>query len=277
MSITDSELDVLLGLITPHTGIIPRETHKAGIRNFVERTLEKDGIPFQTYMKRISADEAKFGELVNESTVNETYFFREERQFAFLRDRIFREWVSRNGPRPIRIWSAACSYGEEPYSIALLSIASGVNAQIAASDINTNALEHCQRGKFRGNALRRGDGEPFHPLVERYSADDGFFQFPPEVRSRIRVQQINLADLESCRALVPKMQNVIFIRNVFIYFSRELRGKILKFLAENCLDAGGYLFVSMSEVAQIDPEITPPGLEKVSEGSVFCFRKRNGG
>ena len=72
---------------------------------------------------------------------------------------------------------------------------------------------------------------------------------------------------------LPKNQNIIFIRNVFIYFSIELRKKILKTIADNCLAENGYLFVSMNEIAQLDSSIVPKSLEKLSDGNVFYFHK----
>ena len=94
------------------------------------------------------------------------------------------------------------------------------------------------------------------------------------IKNKITTIQLNLVELEKQMAQVPKRVNIVFIRNVFIYFSIELRAKILKFITDYCLEPDGYLFVSMNEIAQIDSAIMPPNLEKIAEDNVFCFHKK---
>ena len=104
-------------------------------------------------------------------------------------------------------------------------------------------------------------------LVNKYSYVDK--DYSPE----------NLVELDSVlnTSLLPRNQNLIFIRNVFIYFSLDLRKMILKNIAEKFLAEDGYLFVSMSEIAQLDSTVVPDCLEKVSDGSIFYFHKKTSG
>ncbi len=278
LSITQEEFESFLEILKKNTGIIPRASHRDGIKSFIERRIAEKTTSVLGYRNEILSDEGLFTELVNESTVNETYFFREERQFALLRDRFFPMWRAMFGSARIKIWSAACSYGEEAYSLVLLAKACGLNVCVTASDINSIVLDHCKKGVFLGSSIRSVDGLAFQTLIEPYKKEDGRIVFGDEIKDCIRTQKINLSVVDSPSVIMrlPKNQNIIFLRNVFIYFNQDLRARILRTLAENCLADGGVLFVSMSEIAQLDTDIVPPFLEKVVDGNVFYFHKKGG-
>lgn len=277
MTVSEESLEMIIDLITMTTGIIPRSSHREGIRSYVS---SKMGILEITSVKEYSdmlrRDRSLFMELINESTVNETYFFREEKQFSFVRNKILPNWIARHGSQPIKMWSAACSYGEEAYSLALLAKDCGARAHITASDINTAVLSHCAAGVFNASSMRGGDGVSFQNLLLPYRTPNAKIAFSDELRGYITTRQINLAEMgnPASEGILPKMQDVVFIRNVFIYFSQELRARILKVIADRCMAEEGVLFVSMSEIAQIDGSVMPASLEKVSDGSVFYFQKK---
>lgn len=270
------ETDFFISLLTVDTGIIPRSSHRAGIQTYIEKKLAEKHISVSDYKIKLLSDKDLFMEFVNESTVNETYFFREEKQFAILRDRYFPMWRAMFPAMPIKIWSAACSSGEEVYSLALLAKSCGIKPVITASDINSKVLEHCKTGIFKDSSIRSVDGFSFKSLLLPYQCEDGKIKFNDEIKSCIQTREINLSKISEpgFGADLPKGQNIIFIRNVFIYFNQELRAKILSVIAEHCLADGGIIFVSMSEIAQFDSSVVPPSLEKVMDGSVFYFRKK---
>ena len=276
VTITQDEFDSILALLKSRTGIVPRASHRDGIKSYIESRISAKNLSVQGYKNALVSDDVFFSEFVNESTVNETYFFREEKQFILLRDRIFPMWKSMFGNSRIRIWSAACSYGEEAYSLAVLAKACGLNVCVTASDINSIVLNHCEKGVFLSSSIRSVDGIQFQNLLSPYKTDDGKIEFSGDIKDCIRTLKINLSVIDSPSILMklPKNQNIIFLRNVFIYFSQDLRAKILKTIAENCLAPGGILFVSMSEIAQIDSDVTPPSLEKIVDGNVFYFHKK---
>ena len=276
MHISDIDLNSIIQLVTQRTGIIPRASHREGIRSYVEKILSAKNYSVQKYLSSVMTDKALFTELVNESTVNETYFFREEKQFSLLRNRLFPMWKALNGSKTIKIWSAACSYGEEAYSLALLARACGVNYSIIASDINSEVLEHCAKGTFLVSSIRQVDGVQFKPLLTPYIKADGKVVFPSEITSTISTRKINLSMIDSFEmdSLLPKNQDIVFLRNVFIYFNQDLRSRILHTIAQKCLADGGVLFVSMSEIAQLDSSIMPPSFKKEMDGSVFYFHKQ---
>ena len=279
MAVNDEQLEPVMELIRSRTGICARGGHRDGIRKYIERRLDALNLSMQTYSARLMTNEREFSLLVNESTVNETYFFREEKQFAFIRDRVFPAWISERAGEPMRIWSAACAGGEEAYSLALLAKSCWIKSVVTASDINTDMLEKCGAGVYRPSSQRTGDGILFQHLLAPYRRSDGSVAFSDEIRSRVETRRINLAELDSprARAAAPKGQNIVLLRNVFIYFEPQLRARILRAIAETCLADGGFLLVSMSEIAQIDSSSLPPGLERLMDGDVFYFHKKNAG
>ena len=275
MKITDSDFEQIINSITSYTGIIPRESHKTGIYAFLEKRsqeLEEKGVT-SNYVEYISKHNDEVISIINSSTVNETYLFREEKQFMFLRDVVFPEL--RHALPPIRIWSAASSSGEEIYSLALLAKACRIPAEYTASDINTDVLQKCKEGIYKKNSVRTVDGAKFHYLLEPYKQKDGTFHMPIEISHFVKTEHINLSDLAKgiIPENLPKQQHIIFIRNVFIYFSFEMRAKILEVLAQHCLADDGYLFVSMNEVASLENSCIPPLLKKRSHDTVFYFQK----
>ncbi len=268
--IQDYEFDQIVSLITELTGIIPLESHKTGIRNYVDRQTEN--LSFAEYMQQVKNCNEVREALINSSTVNETYFFREEKQFSFLQKSFFPLWVAEHGSVGIRIWSAACSEGEEAYSLALMAIACNLRPVVTASDINTTMVEKCKKGEFKTTAVRAGDGEKYRFLLDPYIKND-LVVFPDNVRNRVHARQVNLLHLEEDNISIEK-QDLIFLRNVFIYFSFENRKKILQIISDKYLNKNGIIVVSMNEIAQIDSTIMPDSLEKVFDGNIYYFKKK---
>lgn len=276
--LTQEETDYFISLLTMGTGIIPRSSHRAGIQTYIEKKIAEKNISVSEFKLKLQSDKNLFTEFINESTVNETYFFREEKQFALLKERYFPMWKAMFPSVPIKIWSAACSYGEEAYSLAVLAKVCGIKAFVTASDINSEVLDHCNKGVFWESSIRSVDGFSFKNLLLPYRTNEGKIVFPDEIKSCIQTRKINLSKIDSPLgdANLPKNQNIIFIRNVFIYFSQELRIRILNSIVDKCLAEGGILFVSMSEIAQFDSNMLPPSLEKVMDGNIFYFKKKQG-
>ena len=277
--LTEEELDSFISLLTERTGIVPRSSHREGIKNSIQKILTEKRISVQNYRTALLSDHILFNDFVNDCTVNETYFFREEKQFSFLQSKVFPQWKLKHPNMDLKMWSAACSYGEEAYSLAVLALNCGIKPYVTASDINSEVLQHCRDGLFLGTSLRSVDGTSFQQLILPYRRSDGRLQFKDDIKNCINPQIINLSELDSplTTIVLPKNQNIIFIRNVFIYFTRELRSRILNTLATKCLADDGLIFVSMSEIAQLDSSIIPPSLEKIVDGNIFYFHKKTGG
>lgn len=275
------ELEDFISLLTEHTGIIPLATHKNSIVSYiVKRTQDiskETGIVdskklCNMFYGMLVTNKTEFNNFVSESTVNETYFFREEAQFDFLRDRIFPSWRLQNPGKNIKIWSAACSTGEEIYSLALLAKYCHLTPALTASDIDTKVLSVCTNGVYsKTKVARRVDGQSYHNLIEPYYQGEEVV-FPKEIKDLISIRELNLKELGSS-LFVPVEQDVIFLRNVFIYFSAEMKKAVLKNIADKCLKKNGLLFVSINEVASITGDIVPKNLIKENVGMVFYLRK----
>ena len=267
MTVTDDEFHKIISMLTEKTGNQLRDSYIQGLRHYIERK--------QSFDLNNLAD---LEDLINEATVNETYFFREEKQFDALKDFFFPEWKKQHGNMPIKIWSAASSTGEEIYSIAAFVRYLHLNAEFSASDLNTCVLEKLKAGIFPAKSARIFEGEIYKNIIKMYKNSDNLYEFPLDIRQSIKVSQINLLDFSVPGKVFnyPMNQNLIFIRNVFIYFDRETRGRILKGIAERALAEDGYLFVSISEVASFDAEIIPSCLEKIRVAGIYCFHKKKG-
>lgn len=268
---TDEEFSDIINLISKQTGIIPRESHKSGIKNFIEKREKEINLNGLAYYNYVCINKNEFNLLLNNSTVNETYFFREEAQFQLLKSKILPELHASLGLNPLRIWSAAASSGEEIYSLYLLASSLGIKTECIATDINTFVLDKCEVGEYKPNSVKNVDGAKFHYLLSNYMDKDKFVKIPKDITSKIERKQINLSKFDS---IFPKNINIVFIRNVFVYFTVEMRRAILDKIVNECLADDGYIFLSMNEIATIDFTIIPKGLEKCSDGNVFYFHKK---
>ena len=175
-------------------------------------------------------------------TTNETYFFREPKHFDFLREHVLR---NHKPGRQLRIWSAASSTGEEPYSIAMTVAAELGDGpwEIVASDLSTRVLERARSGHY---SMERAKNIP-HPLLVKYclkgiDGQEGTFLIDHQLRNRIQFMQINL------NAALPQLGefDVIFIRNVMIYFDVTTKRQVVERMIPY-LRRGGYMLVGHSE------------------------------
>jgi chemotaxis protein methyltransferase CheR len=183
---------------------------------------------------------------------NETHFFREPRQFEFLERRVFPEWAARaaaGSPRRIRAWSAACSTGEEPYSLAMALLAhfppsSGWTLEILASDLSTRALDQARAGLWHLDKASE--------IPERYlkafmlrgrGPQEGVMKAGPEIRSLVRFQRVNL---NQDRYPVSGPFDLVFCRNVLIYFDVASKARVVNRLLDQ-LAPSGYLFLGHAE------------------------------
>ena len=126
-------------------------------------------------------------------------------------------------------------------------------------------------GKYKANSVKAVDGAKFHYLLQPYMNEEKEVTFPAEITSKIDRRQINLTRNDS---IFPRNIHIVFIRNVFVYFTVEMRKNILQKIVNDSLAPGGYIFLSMNEIATIDSTIIPAGIEKCSDGNVFYFHKK---
>jgi chemotaxis protein methyltransferase CheR len=191
--------------------------------------------------------------LIGELTIGETYFFRQQEHFDFLRDRIVPEILRRNqASRRLRIWSAGCATGAEPYSVALLlyldfpNEISGWDISIVGTDINTDFLTHARTGIFGSWALRQVP----EALKDRCFESKGkAFLLRSQFRKGVSFTYNNLVSSEPYPGENGDPFDLILCRNVMIYFSREQIQKVASRLY-NALGEGGWLLVGHAEPHQ---------------------------
>jgi chemotaxis protein methyltransferase CheR len=230
-------------------------------RYFVERRVEDRMIAtgsssFASYFARLRANmDSEVEKLINASTVNETYFYREDHQFACLTSNLLQERL-RVKPRgeTLRIWSLPCSTGEEPYSIAIWLLENWPqvdqhNVEIVASDIDTHVLEAARSGIFGQRALMRLSAG----LIEKYFEPAGpeHWQILDDLRQSVRFTAANVVAQRETRP--HGLFDVIFCRNMLIYFDETSRRVAAENLYE-CLAPGGYLCLGHAEsMSRISP------------------------
>jgi chemotaxis protein methyltransferase CheR len=241
----EREFEKISQLAYEHFGLDLRGGKQGLVAARLGKKLRELGLnSFQHYYDYVKADRsgAALAGMVDQLTTNHTSFFREPRHFDFLRKTIFPSLRAR--PR-IHIWSAACSSGEEPYSIAMSlleesSCEAAAKVRIKATDISTRVLEKARIGVY---AAERLEGLP-PALLQRYLVrnQDGTSRFKNEVRSMVDFEHLNLMQPlpESYRC------SVIFCRNLMIYFDKPTQQSLVQRLTEH-LEDGGYLLTGHSE------------------------------
>lgn len=213
------------------------------VENYLLNNFE-DYYHFLMYDKRRDEELTSVIEIL---TVNETYFFREFSQLKALSDEIIPEIGERKKDRKrLRIWSAGCSTGEEPYTIAILILEKNLmpewEIEILGSDINQRVLHAARRGIYRKNSFRSIDDH----YIRKYFTDEGEgnYRIVDPVRSLVNFSLLNLVDPFKVR-FVGKM-DVIFCRNVIIYFDRDTKKKVINNFYDR-LTEEGYLLLGHSE------------------------------
>jgi chemotaxis protein methyltransferase CheR len=247
--ISSREFELFRDLIYQQTGISLKDTKTTMLSARLGKRLRQLNLSsFQAYYQFLqtqSPDSEEYRELINSVTTNKTAFFREIHHFDFLA-----EQLNLHKPKgPLRIWSAACSTGQEPYSIAItvadaLSPLAGKDIRILASDIDTQVLQEASEGLYDSDAI--ADISPIHQsrYLKVEKVKHGIrFRVSKELRDLITFRQKNL--IAPAWAINTKF-DFIFCRNVLIYFDRETQDQILrKFIG--FLKPHGYLIVGHSE------------------------------
>ena len=190
--------------------------------------------------------DAEWGNVMNALSVQETFFWREIDQILALTNTIVPHWYATRPSRTLRIWSAACATGEEPLTIAMALEESGwlgrVSIEIQASDASSNAIEKAQQGLYRERAFRNLSPERRAKYFQQQ--DSSTWQINPGIRERVKFSIANLMNESDTARLATS--DVIFCRNVFIYFSETSIAKTARFFKKRMPDPA-YLFVGASE------------------------------
>ena len=245
---TNADFRRIQALIYQRAGIALAEGKQNMVyARLVSRLRETGLTSFSAYIDSLASDDApEWGEFANALTTNLTSFFRESHHFPILADHLARGWRERG--EPLTIWCSAASTGEEPYTIAMTVLEAlgrdAGNVRILATDINTEVLEHGRAGVYRVDQLRAVSPERQRRFFLRGRGDrEGYVKVRDELRERIAFRQLNLiADAWP----MQRPFDVIFCRNVMIYFDKPTQRRVLERFAP-LLRPDGLLFAGHSE------------------------------
>jgi chemotaxis protein methyltransferase CheR len=256
-----------------HSGIYLEDGKLDSLRiSLVTRATRFGILDYNEYYDLLTANEEEFRELLNLVTINETSFFRFPAQFEALRDFVIPEILESKGrsSRSFRVWSAGCSTGEEPYTVAMTLLDSmleglGYRCEVLGTDVSTQALDKAKEAVYRNRSIK---GLPENVLDRWFEPVPGGGYRPiARVRNAVDLTFHNLVKEPYPLALLSSW-DVIFCRNVTIYFRIESTRRVVDNFYES-LNPGGYLFIGHSETLSSISE----RFEPVEVGGVFLYRK----
>ncbi|BDV42584.1 chemotaxis protein methyltransferase [Geotalea uraniireducens] len=249
---SEEEFRLIRDLIYSHCGLFfePDSTYLLEKR-LAKRVLLHQLSGFRDYyhfLKYNRKKDQELSDIMDILTTNETYFFRESFQLRAFTDEIIpeiREAKLKAGDRTLRIWSAGCSSGEEPYTIAMLLLDmggfSGWNVEIVGTDISQRVIQQARKGLYGKSSFRVTDDS----YIRRYFTEqDGMYRVGDKVRELVTISHLNLLDCSRI-ALLGRM-DLIFCRNVIIYFDQLARKTVIESFYRTLKD-GGYLLLGHSE------------------------------
>ncbi|HEY5908775.1 MAG TPA: protein-glutamate O-methyltransferase CheR [Vicinamibacteria bacterium] len=240
-------------LIHRESGIHLTEAKRLLVEGRLARRLRELDLDFQHYYRLVETDERERMHLLDCIATNETHFFREPRQFDFLRETAFPEFYqeasSGRRPRRFRVWSAGCSTGEEPYSVAMafqdfFPPGSGFEIEITATDLSTRVLSRARSAVW---PIEKA-GELPEPYLRKFmlrgtGTSEGWIKASRELRTVVHFERLNLHG-----DALPEGGpfDLVFCRNVLIYFDPAGKLRVLARLLERLLPSG-YLFLGHTE------------------------------
>jgi chemotaxis protein methyltransferase CheR len=253
------DVETVRSLVHARSGVVidPGKTYQIETRLApVARRAGFASLPELVQAIRAQRDEKLMWAATEALTSGETCFFRDRIPFAQFREEMLPELVARRGERPIRIWSAACAAGQEPYSLAMIidderAKLQDAKIELFGSDISERALEKAQSGLYTQFEVQRG--LPIRLLVRHFEKIEDMWGLSPRVRQMVRWRRINLlADLRGLGQF-----DVIFCRNVISGFDEPTRRRVLEQLAR-ALPRDGRLVLGFDEtVSGITDALTP--------------------
>jgi chemotaxis protein methyltransferase CheR len=276
VSLSTDEFDALRALLARAAGLVFDDSRRESMAYSVAERLRATGVSdVATYLTKLD-DPGERQALLDEVTIQETHFFRNPPQIRALRSHVLPELLRHaeaNGKR-LRIWSAGCSTGEEPYSIAmvlreLLPSQAGWDVKVMATDVSSRALSAARAGRYGARAVQLATPEElarhFQPLP------DGSHEVRQEVRDLVEFRHHNLVT-EAVPFPPSERIDLVLCRNVTIYFGRETTRALMARL-HHCLRDGGYLFLGHSETLwQVSEDFRLVALGS-GDAAAFVYRR----
>jgi chemotaxis protein methyltransferase CheR len=287
--LTREEFALFQALVLRESGIHLGEKNRAMLVSRLWkrlRALEMNS--FSAYYRRVKADPLEMVRMLDCVSTNETHFFREPAAFECLRRRVFPEWIAHavagKRSRTIRVWSAACSTGEEPFSLAMALLSEfppsgGWNIEVLGTDLSTKVLDRASAGTWPVERISNVPVEYQRKfLLKGFGLRKGNIKAANELRSVVRFQRINLIQ-EPYQVTGPF--DLIFCRNVLIYFEWETKIKVVDRLGR-FLTPKGYLFLGHAEslhgvadkLQNVAPKVFPSPEGPIARGGALCVLQR---
>jgi len=274
MTVTALEFDYIRELLYSRAAIVLDDGKEYLVESRLQplaRRLASGSIPMLVQRLRVESLNALHNEVVEAMTTNETSFFRDRYPFEAISQHVLPALTVMRGGAPLTIWSAACSSGQEPYSLGMLvhekfpQLLSG-RLRFYASDISTSMLSRAAEGRYSHLEVNRGLPAPL--LVKYFERRSVDWEIKDSVRRMVEFRQMNLA---APWAPLPPM-DVVFMRNVMIYFDTDTKRAILERL-RRVLKPDGFLFLGAAETTlNLDDSF-----ERVMFDKATCYRLKNGG
>lgn len=246
------------------SGIFISDTKKYLIENRLVKVLQEKNLNnFEDYLKviKISSNGNELNRLFDAVTTNETYFYREHEQLTVFINDLMPKVLGEKKSSAVKIWSAACSTGEEPYTLSLMLLEKGYNTgqfEIYGSDLSEGVLTSAKTAIYNSYAVRN---VPEFVMKKYFSCSNQSYALNDSIKKTVNLLKVNLVDERNMRLL--KNMDVIFCRNVLIYFDTKSKQKVISHLYD-CLNPGGYLIIGSSEsLHNITRAFRPNVLNKV--------------
>jgi chemotaxis protein methyltransferase CheR len=249
--LTDRDLAVIVRLVYEKSGIALHAGKRALVMARLQKRLKQGGFDsFKAYVEHLRSDKTgdEIAAMLDAIATNHTAFFREPQHFEFLAEVVLPALQARRGRLPILGWTAACSTGEEAYTLAITAFQAlgddaGGRMRLLASDLSSKALRHAAAGVYKAE---RVTGLPRHVVLKYFAKQPaphtGMLQVVAPVRRIVEFRRLNLIHLPAA----GQAFDFIFCRNAMIYFDRDAQQRVIQGL-EARLAPGGYLFTSHSE------------------------------
>jgi chemotaxis protein methyltransferase CheR len=265
LPLNDSTFKDIRDFIYDRSGIFISDTKKYLIENRLSRIIKENNLGnFDDYLHLLkhSKNGIELNRLFDAVTTNETFFYREPLQLQVFVDGIIPSLLKqKKGSSPMKIWSAACSTGEEPYTISMMLLEKNISPgafEIYASDISERVLDSAKNAVYNSYSIRN---VPPRCLSRYFSNNGQHYNLDPKVKKNVKFMKANLVEESNLKAF--RGVDAIFCRNVLIYFDIKAKQKAVSNLYNN-LNPGGYLFIGTSEsLHNITRALRPSVIEKV--------------
>lgn len=251
-------------------GLQVPDTNHARLEDFIASRMTGKGWIFHEYLTALESIREESDLVINAATIGETYFFRDEAHFTFIKETIL-PFFARTGHVPLA-WSAAASTGEEIVSLAAIytdfyGLPEAFPGKLWASDINALSLAALRSGRFSPRSLR-DDGKQLHPLLEPWlNLDSRSLILDDRLLQSIQTVKLNL--MTEAFDAIPAGVDILILKNMMIYLSHESRKKLYDKLGDKLSDSG-FLIIGKSEV----PFFENSNLVLMESGGIFFFVPR---